>query len=255
MGLATAGRFLRDGACVVVADVNRAAGQAFAETATNSGFAGRALFHPTDVANEREIDALLAVTLETFGRLDCFFANAAIVGDDVSICDLPVAEWDRIQAINLRSVFLSIKGAGNALKKQGVGGSIISTSSVAGVAGGATHSPAYAAAKAGILGLTRFAAVEFAPFGIRVNTVLPGAVLSGMSLRDGRDHVATESRLRSLVPWPEGGHPEHIADVVAFLASGDARFITGESIVVDGGLMAAGLRVRSRLAEMESAMA
>jgi NAD(P)-dependent dehydrogenase (short-subunit alcohol dehydrogenase family) len=255
MGRATVQRFLADGASVTVVDIDSDRGTAFVdELRAATGAQRRCRFVAGDVCDEDVIAGVVATTVEAFGRLDCFFANAATPGDATPFLDLSVEEWDRMIAVDLRSVFLAIKHAGRALKDQGTGGSIISTASVAASAGGGAYSPAYTAAKAGILGLTRFAAVELAPFGIRVNTVLPGAILTGFATREGRDPDATRARLSALVPWPEGGRPEHIADVVTFLASGDARFVTGESIVVDGGLIASGLRVRARLAEMEASV-
>ncbi len=251
MGRATAERFLKDGASVAVVDLDEAAGEAFLVSLADADLKRRCLFVPGDIADEAVVSNVVSRTVARFGGLDCFFANAAIAGDATPVCDLTVEEWDRVMGIDLRSVFLAMKHAGAAMRAGGRGGSIISTASVAAVAGGGSHSAAYTAAKAAILGLTRFAAVELAPHGIRVNTVLPGAILTGIAVRDGRDPEATRRRLGSLVPWPEGGLPEHIADVVTFLASGDARFITGESIVIDGGLVATGLRIRARLAEQE----
>jgi NAD(P)-dependent dehydrogenase (short-subunit alcohol dehydrogenase family) len=131
----------------------RPPGAAFVdELRAATGAQRRCRFVAGDVCDEDVIAGVVATTVEAFGRLDCFFANAATPGDATPILDLSVEEWDRMIAVDLRSVFLAIKHAGRALKDQGTGGSIISTASVAASAGGGAYSPAYTAAKAGILG-------------------------------------------------------------------------------------------------------
>jgi NAD(P)-dependent dehydrogenase (short-subunit alcohol dehydrogenase family) len=146
----------------------------------------------------------------------------------------------------VRSVFLGIKHGARAMKRQGQGGSIINTASVAGLSGG-SGPLCYSACKAAVINLTRSAATELAPDKIRVNAICPGAILTPLVHRGSPD--AVRPRLAGLQPWPEVGEPEHIAGAALFLASDDARFVTGEPLVVDGGLTAAGPNLISRMRE------
>jgi NAD(P)-dependent dehydrogenase (short-subunit alcohol dehydrogenase family) len=252
IGLATVRRFLADGSSVVLADIDEIAASGIMAQLRAAGYGERVLFRAIDVADDAQNQELVGYAVSEFGRLDCFFANAAVPGPYKPLIEHELEEFETIIAVVLRSVFSAIKHAGTVLKAQGQGGSIICTSSVAAVAGGA-GSPVYGAAKAGVSSLVQVAAAQLAPDRIRVNAVCPGPTLTGISRRTGGgdpDEVIG-ARLASLLPWPDYGHPEMIADVVAFLASPASRFIIGQSIVVDGGLMASGLRVRDRLAEQE----
>jgi NAD(P)-dependent dehydrogenase (short-subunit alcohol dehydrogenase family) len=168
-----------------------------------------------------------------------FFSNAAVPGSTGPILETSVEDWDTTFAVVLRSAFLGIKHAGQALVEQGEGGAIISTSSVAGLVGGGGPD-AYSAAKAGVVNLTRNAAVELAPHRIRVNATCPGSVYTPLVHRGAFD---PDSAKNPAQPWPDYGKPEYQASAVLFLASDDAVFVTGEALVVDGGLIAAGLRI------------
>jgi NAD(P)-dependent dehydrogenase (short-subunit alcohol dehydrogenase family) len=148
-----------------------------------------------------------------------------------------VEDWDRTQAMLLRSVFLGIKHAGRAMLLQGGGGTIINTASTAGLVGG-SGMPAYSAAKAGVINLTQNAALELAPARIRVNAIAPGFVLTPMVPVKSHEDMLRFTKGRQ--PWPDIGQPEDIAHAALFLASDESRFCTGETLRVDGGLLAAG---------------
>jgi NAD(P)-dependent dehydrogenase (short-subunit alcohol dehydrogenase family) len=208
--------------------------------------ANRGAFQPADVSSEADNVALVTAALDRFGRLDVFHANAGITGSNKPLLEHSTDEWDHVFGVLLGGAFLAIKHAGAALVAQGEGGAIIATASIAGLVGGGGPGP-YSAAKAAIISLVKSAAVELAPHNIRVNSVCPGAILTGISDGSGLSPATLASMIRSITPLPTYGRPEHIASVVAFLASADAEFVTGESIVADGGLVADGLRVPDRM--------
>lgn len=237
IGRETALRFLAEGARVVIADVNAANAQRVLAKASRAGRGDAIRFVETNVAEEQDVERMFAVAREAFGRLDCVFNNAGVGGVFGPITDTSVEDWDYTLALLLRGVFLGMKHGARQLKAQGEGGVIISTSSVAGyAAGGGAH--CYSAAKAAIINLTRSVAVELAPHRIRVNAVAPGPLMTELFHRGRPD--AAERTILDRQPWPEAGHASDIAGVVAFLASADAGFITGETILVDGGLLARG---------------
>lgn len=237
VGRETALRFLEEGARVMIADVNVPNAEAVLKLAADRGHGDAIRFARTDVAEERDVEAMLQRTLEAFGRLDCVFNNAGIGGAFGPITETRVEEWDYTLAVLLRGVFLGMKHGARILMAQGQGGSIISTSSVAGfAAGGGAH--CYSAAKAAIINLTRSVAVELAPHRIRVNTVAPGPLMTELFHRG--DPAAAERAILERQPWPEVGQARDVAGVVVFLASPDAGFVTGETIVVDGGILARG---------------
>src|SRR5690606_20500445 len=237
IGAETALRFLREGAQVMIADVNEANGQRTLAAAAHAGHGDRIRFVRTDVADEAQVQAMFDATLAHFGRLDCVFNNAGIGGVFGPIAQTRVEDWDYTLAVLLRGVFLGMKHGARILQAQGSGGCIVSTSSVAGYAAG-SGAHAYSAAKAAIVNLTRSVAVELAPHRIRVNAVAPGPLMTELFHR-GKAEQAAQTILQRQ-PWPEPGAASDVAGVVAFLASDDARLITGETIVVDGGLLARG---------------
>jgi len=246
MGRATALRFLEEGASVVVADLNDATGKEFLESASQAGYAARVRFARTDVAEEADVASMIDLAVRDFGRLDVVFNNAGIGGAFGPVTNLEVEDWDFTFAVLVRGVFLGIKHGARAMKRQGSGGSIINTASVAGLSGG-SGPLCYSAAKAAVVNLTRAAAVELAPDKIRVNAICPGGILTPLVHRGSPD--ALRPRLQAMQPWPEAGEGEHIAGAALFLASDDARFVTGEPLVVDGGLTAAGPNLISRMRE------
>ena len=243
MGKATALRFLDEGARVVVADLNDAAGAGWLVAAAAVGHADETRFVTANVAVEDDIVAMIAATVAAFGQLDIVFNNAGIGGAFGPLTDLEVADWDETFHVLVRAVFLGCKHGARQMRAQGWGGSIINTASVAGITGGGGPL-AYSAAKAAVINLTRSAAIELADDLIRVNAICPGAIDTPL-LAQGRPKGALDEQLGSFQPWPRIGRPDDIAGAALFLASDDASYVTGEALVVDGGLMASGPSNRS----------
>jgi len=237
MGRATTLRFLEEGASVVVADYNEDTGKQTMALAAERGFREPVRFIRTDVAKESDVAAMIELAVADFGRVDIVFNNAGVGGALGPIWDVEVEEWDYTFDVLAKGVFLGIKHAARAMKRLGRGGSIINTASVAGLSGGGGPL-VYSAAKAAVINLTRAAALQLAADRIRVNAICPGGVLT--ALTDRGDPVGAAKRLDQFQPWPEHGKPEHIAGAALFLASDDSEFVTGEALVVDGGLTAAG---------------
>ncbi len=240
IGAGAAMEFAREGANVVIADVNLPAAEGIVQQITGAGASCIAV--GGDVAISEECKRVVAETVSRFGGLDVLFNNAGIQPRDsyTNVEDTPEDVWDRILAVNLKSRFLMSKYAIPEMRKRG-GGVIISTASVQGLQS-ANLVPAYAASKGGDISLTRQMALDYAKDNIRVLTVCPGGVDTPM-WRAGLDETEVQERLtRSGRTHPIGriGQPRDIADVVVFLASDKASFMTGEYICVDGGLMAKG---------------
>jgi NAD(P)-dependent dehydrogenase (short-subunit alcohol dehydrogenase family) len=246
MGRATALRFLAEGARVVVADLNDATGKEFLESASGAGHAANVRFVKTDVAEEADVANMIETAVRDFGRLDVVFNNAGLGGAFGPITEIESEDWDFTFAVLVRGPFLGIKHGARQMKKQGQGGSIINTASVAGLSGGAGPL-CYSAAKAAVVNLSMAAAVELGPDRIRVNTICPGGIVTPLVHRGSPD--AARQRMAGLQPWPEAGEGEHIAGAALFLASDDARFVTGETLTVDGGLTAAGPNLINRMRE------
>jgi NAD(P)-dependent dehydrogenase (short-subunit alcohol dehydrogenase family) len=243
MGLASAILFAREGAHVVLADLNTPGGEAGAEAASAAG--PRCVFQRTDVAAEPDIQALVARALAEFGRLDIMFNNAGIGGALGSLEAISVEDWDRTQAVLLRGVFLGMKHSIAPMRAQG-GGAIVSTASIAGL-GGYANLHAYCAAKAGVVNLTRSAALEFACDKIRINCIAPGGVATPI-IGGGANFnkAAADAALVNAQPLPVAGQPEDIAAAALFLASDAARFITGHCLVVDGAATAGAIATAHR---------
>jgi NAD(P)-dependent dehydrogenase (short-subunit alcohol dehydrogenase family) len=235
IGAATVRRFVAEGASVVIADVQEREGEALA-----AEHGTRTTFVRTDVTSEPDIEAAIAAATRTFGRLDAMFNNAGIIGAVGPIGSLSVDDYERTMAVLLRSVVLGMKHAANVMVPQGRG-VILSTSSVAAVAGGlGAHT--YSAAKAAIIGLTQSVAAELWPHGVRVNAIAPGKITTPMTLalRAGDGQPAQPDDTRDVLLGERKGQARDIAAAAAYLASDDARFVTGESLRVDGGLTRAG---------------
>ena len=242
IGRATALRFIEEGARVLVADYNADNAAETLALAERAGKGGRIATCRGDVSAAADNAAMVAAALERFGRLDFAFLNAGVGGAFGPLADTTIEEWDYTFAVLVRGVYLGLKHCSLAMRKSGRGGAIVATASVAGLGGGA-GSHAYSAAKAAVVNLTKNVAVEFADYGIRVNAVAPGLIMTPLLHRGRPEKVAPMVQHQ---PWPETGAPEHIAGVVAFLCSDDARFITGETIVADGGLIAQGINMWGR---------
>jgi NAD(P)-dependent dehydrogenase (short-subunit alcohol dehydrogenase family) len=231
IGRATALAFARAGAHVALADVSEPNLQETVHLIEERG--GRALGIRCDVTRAEEVKGALDRTIEAFGRLDFAFNNAGIEQPLKPAADLTEMEWDRIVDINLRGVFLCMKHEIPLMLKQG-GGAIVNTSSGAGVKGIAGQA-AYCAAKFGIVGLTKAAALDYAPQNLRINAVCPGIIETPMM--DRFSGGTPEGRERVIAQEPIGrmGRPEEIAAAVAWLCSDSAAFVIGHALVVDGG--------------------
>ncbi len=237
MGRATVLRFLAEGARVVVADYNAATGEETMQLASDAGFGKHARFIKTDVASEADIEAMLACGVDAFGGLDIVFNNAGVGGAIGPLTETTVADWDYTFDVLAKGVFLGIKHAARIMRAQGRGGAIINTASIAGLSGDGGPL-VYSAAKAAVISLTQSAAVELGPDRIRVNAICPGFIAT--PLASGGNEASTRTAFAKAQPWPDYGRGEHIAGAALFLASDDSEFVTGEAIVVDGGLTAAG---------------
>ncbi len=252
MGRSTVLRFLNEGARVVIADFNEENGNTVATEAKDTGHRDAVRFIKTDVAKEADIEAMINLALVEFGRLDIIFNNAGVGGAVGPIWDIEVEEWDYTFDVLTKGVFLGIKHAARAMKQQGQGGVIINTASTAGLSGG-SGPLVYSAAKAAVINLTKAAAVQLAPDRIRVNAICPGGILTGLTNRG--DPEASAKFLDTFQPWPEHGKGENIAGAAVFMASEDSAFVTGEALVVDGGLTAIGPDMWQRFGIKQEAQA
>ncbi len=237
IGKQTVKLFAAEGARLVIADVEDAAGRALA-----AEIGERAIFQHTDVAQESDVATALDLAAARFGRLDCVFNNAGIGGARGPIAKTSVADFDATLAVLLRGVFLGMKHAARLMLPNGAG-AIISTASVAGLTAG--YGPhIYSAAKAAVINLTRSVAMELAESGIRVNCICPGFIATpifgkaaGLSAEQAEQSVGlvTAGAARAQ-PLGRVGQPEDVAQAALWLASADSSFVTGQALVVDGGL-------------------
>ena len=238
IGRATALAMAREGARVAVAD--RTEENAAGTVALINAAGGQAIAIGGDVTVEADVAAMVARTVAAYGRIDCAFNNAGVAGNSVGpghqrLHELSQASFDAMLAINLTGVFLCMKHEIAQMLAQGGGGAIVNTASIAGLIGLAT-SGHYVAAKHGVVGLTKTAAIEYAQDGIRVNCVNPGYITTPMTKE------VVETRLDATlakVPMNRMGVPEEIAEAVVWMCSDKASFMTGASQVVDGGYYAA----------------
>jgi NAD(P)-dependent dehydrogenase (short-subunit alcohol dehydrogenase family) len=235
IGLAIAARVVARGGAAVIGDLNEARGE---RAATELGDRGRYVF--ADAASEADTERLIATAVDQFGRVDAMFNNAGVGGAFGPITEQTVEAWDATFAINTRSVFLGTKHAARRMIEQGEGGAIVNTASIAGLTGGGGPQ-AYSASKAAVIGFTKATAAELAEHRIRVNAVCPGAIYTELLTR-GRPETTDRWR-EEIQPWPDRGDADMIADVAVWLASDDARFVTGDAITADGGVMAAAPRL------------
>jgi NAD(P)-dependent dehydrogenase (short-subunit alcohol dehydrogenase family) len=247
MGRATVLRFLDEGARVVIADFNAQTGAETLELAAARGHRDNVRYVAVDVAREADIEAMFACALDAFGRLDVVFNNAGVGGAIGPLTETTVEAWDYTFDVLAKGVFLGMKHGARILLRQGEGGSIINTASIAGLSGDGGPM-IYSAAKAAVISLSKAAAVELAPQRIRVNAICPGFISTPLSR--GNKAAEVEPAFLAAQPWPEIGQGEHIAGAALFLATDDARFVTGEALVVDGGLTAAGPGVSKRFANL-----
>ena len=231
MGLAAAKKFAEAGAAVAVVDVNEAAAKKTADEIIKNG--GKAVAIQCDVSNEQQVKAAVEKTVQEFGRLDAAFNNAGIQSPVIDTADLESVEWDRILNINLKGVWLCMKYELQQMVKQG-NGTIVNNSSLGGLVANPGRA-AYHAAKHGVLGLTKCAAVEYATRNIRVNAVCPGTIETPMV----SDMFATGDldveKVTAAQPVKRLGKAEEVADVVLWLCGPTSTYVIGQSISVDGG--------------------
>lgn len=234
IGKDTAVLFAKAGAKVVVAGRREAEGKETVDVIRAAG--GEGLFVKTDVARAAEVQALVKKTVEKYGRLDIAFNNAGIEGAASPITEQPEEDWDRTMNINLKGVWLCLKYEIQQMLKQGGGGAIVNMASVAGLIGAAGLAT-YCSSKHGVLGLTKSAALETASSGIRINAVCPAVIETPMAERlFGAPDV--NKHMRAQHPIGRFGTPMEIAEAVLWMCSDRASFMTGQSLVMDGGFMA-----------------
>lgn len=235
IGRDTAIAFARKGAKIAISDVNTEELENTGQKVKEEG--AEVLSITADVSKEEDVQSMIQKTVDHFGTLDIACNNAGIGGNMTSTADLATKNWDKVIDINLRGQFLCMKYELEAMLSSG-SGSIINVSSILGKVGFAT-APAYVAAKHGLLGLTKTAAIEYAEQGIRVNAVCPGFIETHMLEEAGitTDEEAKQDII-SLHPVGRLGKPREVADAIVWLSSDEASFITGHPLLVDGGYVA-----------------
>ncbi len=235
LGLATAKAFADAGASVVLADWNEKEVQSAANSLAGKGH--KTLAIRCDVSDDAQVEAMVKQTVSTFGQLDAAYNNAGVQNVLAETADSPRDDYDRIMAINLRGVWSCMKFELQQMREQG-SGAIVNCSSLGGLIGGARRGT-YHAAKHGVIGFTKSAALEYATRGIRVNDVCPGMIQTPMSdkmIAEGQGEEL-DRMLKTFVPMGRLGKAEEIADAVLWLCSSAASYITGQSISVDGGFV------------------
>ena len=234
IGRATALAFAERGAIVVVTDVNADGGHETQRLIESSG--GEALFVACDVGEAASVEAAVNRCVEVYGRLDCAFNNAGILGEMSLTADGTEENFDRIIRVNLKGIWLSMKYEIPQMLRQG-GGVIVNTASNAGMTG-TPELAAYSATKGGVVQLTRSAALEYARANIRINAVCPGLISTPMVAQQAIDYPDAVANFTELEPIGRLGQPEEIAQAVVWLSSDDASFVTGHPMAVDGGILA-----------------
>ncbi len=236
MGRVAAELFAGEGARIAVADLVRSDGEAAVAAIEAAG--GTAVFVPVDVSDAPQVEAMVAATVEAFGGLHVLYNNAGIFpADDGGTTETPESTWDTVMDVNLKGVWLGCKYGIPAMLASG-GGSIINVASFVAIMGAATAQIAYTASKGGVLSMTREIAVEYARQGIRANALCPGPIETELLAELMSDPARRQRRLVH-IPMGRLGRAEELAKAALFLASDDASFMTGSSLVVDGGITAA----------------
>lgn len=229
IGRATAIRLGVDGASVVVSDVNDDGGNETVEIITGAG--GAATYLHADVSDDADAKGLVSTAQDSYGGLDIAVNNAGVLGHFMPAADIPLEEFDRIMAINVRGVFLGIKHQLPAMTARG-GGAIVNVASAAGYLA-QPLAAAYTASKHAVVGLTKAAALDHAQSGVRINSVCPGGVVTNIAA-----HLDLSEMPDAPDPHPLGrpAQPEELANAIAWLASDEASFVIGSNVLVDGGL-------------------
>ena len=236
IGRATSLAYARDGAKVAIVDIDEGSARSVAEEV--AGLGGEAIALKTDVSQAAQVEAMVGEIVARFGRLDIAFNNAAIDIEHEPLAKATEETFDRLMAVNVKGVWLCMKYEIEQMMKQGGGGAIVNTSSVAGVIG-AARQPIYGATKHAILGMTKAAGVEYARKGIRINAVCPGVIRTEMMERAvARDARRDKSFIDRAHPIGRMGETEEVARAVVCLSSEDAGFVIGHSMMVDGGFTA-----------------
>ncbi len=235
MGAATARLLAARGAKVIVSDINEAAAADTLETILSAG--GPAALVVCDVTDEAQVEALVARTVENFGRLDCAVNNAAITPDILPIAEADMAVFDKVLNVDLRSVMLCMKYEIRQFLAQNSQGSIVNVGSVSSFRP-QPNNAAYVAAKHGVIGLTKTGSLEYAPKGIRVNAVLPGAIDTPMLRGALETNGFTEEEFApALSLFGRFGRPEEVGEASVWLCSDAASYVTGHSLAVEGGYL------------------
>lgn len=236
IGKATALKYAAEGAKVVIGNRNEAAGQAVVEQIKADG--GEASFLRTDVTDEEQIKALVDHAVATYGRIDAAFNNAGVEGDLGPFTGLTNDNYDWVMGVNVKGLWQAMKYEIEAMLKTG-GGAIVNNSSIAGVIGFPGAS-VYVASKHAVMGLTRSAALEYSAQGIRINAVNPAAIQTDMMDRFmASENGPAHEQIVALHPIGRLGKPEEIANMVVWLSSDEASFVTGQPMLVDGGFTTA----------------
>ncbi|MEX2080549.1 MAG: SDR family NAD(P)-dependent oxidoreductase [Dehalococcoidia bacterium] len=233
-GRAMAVRFAADGADVVIADLEPAAMEETARLVRQQE--RRAHTVTCDVRHKAEVDAAIAATLDTFGRIDIAVANAGVAERDTDCLTMTEEEWDRTIDVNLKGVFFTLQGSANAMIAGGAGGRLIAIASIM-AEWGSGGSPAYTASKGGVKQLVKSFGIAVGPHGITCNAIGPGFIHTNMTARL-KENPAFEGYLADRTPVGYIGEPEDVAAVAAFLASDEARFMNGTTVYPDGGITA-----------------
>jgi len=234
LGLAAAQAFAEAGASVALADWNEKAVRSAADQLVESGH--KALAIRCDVSNDAEVEAMVHETVAKLGRLDVAYNNAGVQNELAETADTTAKDYDRVMGINLRGIWNSMKFELEQMRKQG-SGAIVNCSSLGGLVGGAERG-IYHAAKHGVLGFTKSAALEYAAKGIRINAVCPGLIQTPMSdqmVAGGQGEAL--AALTKMIPMARVGRPDEIASAVLWLCSDASSYVTGQSISVDGGFI------------------
>ncbi|MGH8868230.1 MAG: SDR family NAD(P)-dependent oxidoreductase [Actinomycetes bacterium] len=238
-GKAVAARLLADGALVLLVDRDE---EGLAKATAELGDHGPVRVVRADVSQEADVAAYVREATRHADRIDLFFNNAGIEGRMLPITELEVADFDAVMAVNARGVFLGLREVLRVMKRQDGGGAVVNTASMAGVKGGPAFSP-YVASKHAVIGLTRCAALEAAPFGIRVNAIAPGHIDTRMARAlteqiDPEDPAGAYARVAARVPVGRYGTAEEVANLATWLLSDEASYVSGATHLVDGAITA-----------------
>lgn len=232
IGYATAQLFAESGATVVLADYNEELLTKSTNQLAEQGYKAMAI--KCDVSNEEEVEAMVEKIVKKLARLDYAFNNAGVQNELAEAADQTMEDFDRVVSVNLQGVWSCMKYELQQMRKQGYG-AIVNCSSIGGILGGAMRGT-YHASKHGVIGLTKSAALEYAPLGIRINTICPGLIYTPMAEKmiEGGQKEALDAMLQT-VPAKRYGKPEEMANAVVWLCSDSASFIVGHTLVADGG--------------------